>query len=126
MACTQVIPGACGKRSCCRQQPSRIKDEHREGVSGRRSTYVEACDIKILFELTEVGAEGKKVSYQVLHTQTPSVAYSESNTPELKTSFAMTEPNGLNTINGCICVGQRDVPWDFGICPNHLFRGRLE
>jgi hypothetical protein len=94
-------------------------------MTGRRSpAHVEPRDIEILLELTEVGAGGRSASPSSTNAK---VAYSESNTPELKISFAMTEPEGLNTISGGrICIKQPDVPWDFGICPDHLFRGRLE
>lgn len=83
-------------------------------VRERRSkTYVEYRAIGVLFELTEVGEKVRRSAIP-------------STTSELRASFAMTEPKGLNTLSGCICVRQSDVPCDFGICPDNLFTGRLK
>ena len=55
-------------------------------------------------------------------SQIPST-YSESKTPELKISLAMTVPKGLQSISYCarFPIGL-NLPCDMGICVNHLFR----
>jgi hypothetical protein len=50
------------------------------------------------------------------------MTYSESKTPELKISLAMTVPNGLKGISGFEGVSvELDLPWGIGVRANHLF-----
>ena len=61
-------------------------------------TYVESRNIEILLKLAKVRTKRDQVSYPE-YLKPPSAAYSESKTPELKTSFAMTEPKGLDMLS---------------------------
>lgn len=58
-----------------------------------RTTYVKACNIKVKFELTEIGAEIKKKL--LIHKMAPqgvNGTYSERMIPELNISFAKIVP----------------------------------
>jgi hypothetical protein len=75
-----------------------------------------------LFELTKVGADNVMKVRKERLTQM-SNAYSESKTPELKISLAMTVPNGLHGISYSARTSiDISVPYDMGICVDHLFR----
>ena len=62
------------------------------------TTYVEPWNIKILLKLAEVRTKCDQVSH-LEYLKPSSGAYSESKTPELKTSFAMTVPKGLDVLS---------------------------
>jgi hypothetical protein len=61
-------------------------------------TYVKSWNIKILLKLTEVSTKRDQVSHPE-YLKPSSATYSESKTPELKTSFAMTVPKGLYALS---------------------------
>jgi hypothetical protein len=62
------------------------------------TTYVEPWNIEILLKLAEVRTKHEQVSHPEF-LKPLSGAYSESKTPELKTSFAMTVPKGLDVLS---------------------------
>jgi hypothetical protein len=65
---------------------------------GASTTYVEPRNIEILLKLAEVRTKRDQVSHPE-YLKSSSAAYSESKTPELKTSFAMTVPKGLDVLS---------------------------
>lgn len=71
-----------------------------EEVRGENAstTYVEPRNIEILLKLAEVRTKCDQVSHPD-YLKPSSAAYSESKTPELKTSFAMTVPKGLDVLS---------------------------
>jgi hypothetical protein len=97
------------------------------------TTYIEPRNIEILFKLAEVRTKRDQVSHPE-YLKPLSAAYSESKTPELKTSFAMTVPKGLdvlsavrrNASNKLACLGtleyariiSSEVAWNSNSAPS--------
>jgi hypothetical protein len=125
---TQVIPGVCDTHNCCRLRLSRL-NVNIEEVRGKdtSTTYVKPWNIEILLKLAKVRTKRDQVSHPEYRKRS-SAAYSESKTPELKTSFAMTVPKGLDVLSAAKkkCVKGPGLPRNFGICPDHFFRGCLK
>ena len=63
-----------------------------------RTTYVEPWNVEILLELAKVRTKRDQVS-DPEYLKPLGAAYSESKTPELNTSFAMTVPKGLDVLS---------------------------
>lgn len=72
------------------------------------TTYIEPWNVEVLLKLAKVRTKRDAVSHPE-YRKPSSVAYSESKTPELKTSFAMTVPKGLDVLSAGEEV--RQITW---------------